>query len=372
MDSVERVPVEAGREPDIGKSAEVLRERVEVRSLAITGLFVLALFYTLYFARTFFLPIVLALLLDFLLNPIIRGLKRARIPEPVGAAVVLLALLAALGLGVYTLADPAREWLAKVPASLQQAQTKLRSIRRPVEQVSKTAQQVEAATSVEGDTQKREVVVRGPDLSQRLFGTTQNIVAAMIEMVILLYFLMAAGDLFLQKLIKVLPQFRDKKRAVSIARETEASISAYLSTVALLNVGEGIAVAGLMSLLGMPTAVLWGVLAALLEFIPYVGAALMVIVLTLAAVTTFDSLGHALLVPAAFLALNFAQANFVSPLILGRRLTLNPVAIFIGLAFWWWIWGVPGAFLAVPLLATLKIFCDHIETLAPIGEFLGK
>jgi predicted PurR-regulated permease PerM len=159
---------------------------------------------------------------------------------------------------------------------------------------------------------------------------------------------------------------------VMIARETEASISTYLSTILLINVCEGIVVALIMALLGMPNPVLWGVLAALLEFIPYLGAATMIAVLTIAGLTTFNSVGHALLVPAGFLLVSIIQSNFVSPPLLGRRLTLNPVAIFVGLAVWFFIWGIPGAFMAVPLLAATKIFCDHTEALAPIGEFLGK
>jgi predicted PurR-regulated permease PerM len=189
--------------------------------------------------------------------------------------------------------------------------------------------------------------------------------------IILLYFLLAAGDLFLQKLIKVLPQLKDKKKAVAIARETEASISTYLVTVTLVNLGLGLAVAAVMYVLEMPSPLLWGALAALAEFIPYLGATTMVAMLTLAGLVTFEQVGHALLVPGGYLVVNLLQSQFIAPFILGRRLTLNPVAIFIGLVFWWWIWGVPGAFMAVPLVATFKIFCDHIEALAPIGEFLG-
>jgi predicted PurR-regulated permease PerM len=357
--------------PDIGKMGEALRDHIEIRSLAITGLFVLALFYTLYFARAFFLPIVLAVLLDFLLSPLIRTLKRARIPEPFGAALVMVVLLGATGVAVYGLAGPAREWGSKLPASMREAESRLQKLRRPVEQVSKTAEQVEQATKMD-NSKTTEVVVKGPSLSERLFGTTQTILTTAVEVIILLYFLLAAGDLFLQKLIKVLPQLRDKKKAVAIARETEASISTYLVTVTLVNLGLGVAVAAVMYVLDMPNPILWGALAAFAEFIPYLGATAMVAVLTLAGLVTFEQVGHALLVPGGYLAVNLLQSQFIAPLILGRRLTLNPVAIFIGLVFWWWIWGVPGAFMAVPLIATFKIFCDHIEALAPIGEFLGR
>jgi predicted PurR-regulated permease PerM len=131
-------------------------------------------------------------------------------------------------------------------------------------------------------------------------------------------------------------------------------------------------VALVMSVVGMPNPMLWGALAALAEFIPYIGATALLATLTLAGLATFPETGHALLVPASYLAVNFIQSNFVTPVILGRRLTLNPVAILVGLVFWWWLWGVGGAFIAVPLLVTLKIFCDHIEALSPIGEFLGR
>ncbi len=362
---------QADAQPDIGKLGEALRERIEIRSVATTGLFVLAAFYTLYFAKAFFLPIVLAVLLDFLLSPLIRGLKRARIPEPVSAALVIIALLGAAGITVYGLIGPAKEWAGRLPASMRKAEDRLRTLRGPVEQVSKTAEQVEKATTVD-KPETQEVVVKGPSLTERLFGTTQTIIASMVEVIILLYFLLAVGDLFLQKLIKVLPQFRDKKKAVTIARETEASISTYLVTVTLMNVGLGITVALAMFLLGMPNPLLWGAMAAVVEFVPYLGATALVAVLTLAGLVAFEQVGHALLVPATYLGVNILQSQFIYPLVLGHRLTLNPVAILVGLVFWWWIWGIPGAFLAVPLLATFKIFCDHIEALAPIGEFLGR
>jgi len=139
-----------------------------------------------------------------------------------------------------------------------------------------------------------------------------------------------------------------------------------------VNLGVGLTVAAAMGLLGMPNALLWGGLAAVAEFVPYLGALGMVITLSLAALVTFDHLGQALLVPAAYLAINVLQANVVSPKTFGHRLALNPVAILVGLAFWWWIWGVPGALVAVPVMATLKICSDHIERLRPIGDFLGR
>jgi predicted PurR-regulated permease PerM len=172
--------------------------------------------------------------------------------------------------------------------------------------------------------------------------------------------------------VGVLPQFSDKRVAVTIARETEAQISLYLFTTTLINLGVGVATGLAMYLLGLPNAVLWGVVAAVLNFVPYVGAVANIILLALAAFVAFDDTGHALLVPGTFLALNLIESNLVTPMIYGNRMKLNTVALFIGLVFWWYIWGIAGAILAVPIMATVKIACDHIESLAPIGESLGK
>jgi predicted PurR-regulated permease PerM len=332
--------------------------------------------YSLYFARDFLLPIVFALLLNFLLSPLIRRLTRLHLKPPIGAAIVVILLVGAIGGAVYQLAGPAQGWAATAPQSFGTAQGKLRGIIRPMQQVSKNVERAadQAADAVAGPTGKvPEIVVQsGPSLSSRLFGTTQKIIAGLLEIFILLYFLLAGGDLFRQKLIKVLPHFGDKVKAVEIARATEATVSAYLTTTLLINAVEGALVALVLWVLGMPNVLLWGALVACLEFVPYLGAATAVLVLGVAGLTTFEQLGHALLVPGSFLAINLLQANLVTPMLLGHRLTLNPVAIIVGLAFFFWIWGVPGAFLAVPLLATFKIFCDNIESLAAIGEFLGQ
>ena len=340
--------------------------------MGLTIISVLALLYTLNFARDFLLPIVIALLLDLLFSPVVRAFTRIRIGAPLGAAIVVLGLLALVSFGAYELSTPMERWVTEAPATLAKAEARMKKLTKPLDRVRRTAEQVETATSTAAPPKTTEVVVRGPGLVARVFGTTQRLVAGSLQVLILLYFLLAAGDLFLQKLVKVLPQLGDKRTAVQIARKAESSISTYLITALAVNVGEGIVIGIVMYFLGMPNPALWGALVALLEFVPYLGAAAITIVLGIAALTTFDSVSHALLIPGSFLAINMIQGNVISPLLFSRRLTLNPVALFVGLAFWWWIWGIPGAFVAVPLMATLKIFCDHIDALAPIGEFLGQ
>jgi predicted PurR-regulated permease PerM len=244
-------------------------------------------------------------------------------------------------------------------------------MRGSVEQVTEVAEQVERAAAG-GEVPAPQVEIKGPSLTRQFFGGTATFLSAATVVVFLTYFLLAVGDLFLQKLVGVLPQFSDKRVAVTIARETEAQISLYLFTTTLINLGVGVATGLAMYLLGLPNAVLWGVVAAVLNFVPYVGAVANIILLALAAFVAFDDTGHALLVPGTFLALNLIESNLVTPMIYGNRMKLNTVALFIGLVFWWYIWGIAGAILAVPIMATVKIACDHIESLAPIGEFLGK
>jgi len=371
-DQAQATPVEPGAPtPDISKTASAIGT-VRARSIGVTILSVLALLYTLNYARDFLLPVVMALLLNLLFSPVIRALTRIGIGAPFGAAIVVVGLLALVSFGAYELSTPVERWVTEAPTTLARAEARMKKLTKPLERVRRTAEQVETATSTAVSPKTPEVVVRGPGIVARVFGTTQRFVAGSLQVIILLYFLLASGDLFLQKLVKVLPQLGDKRTAVQIARKAESSISTYLITALAVNVGEGIVVAIVLYFLRMPNPALWGAVVALLEFIPYLGAVSVILVLSVAALTTFDSVTHALLIPAAFLAINLLQANLISPLLLSRRLTLNPVALFLGLAFWWWIWGIPGAFVAVPLMATFKIFCDHIDSLAPIGEFLGQ
>jgi predicted PurR-regulated permease PerM len=366
------VPVAPGAPvPDLRATRDAV-ERPEARSIGVTVLAALAVLYTLYFARDFLLPIVFALLLDFFFSPVVRLLARWRIRPPLGALVVLVVLVGSVSVGVYELSGPMQSWAARAPETAMEVQEKMRGLMRPLERVTETAARVEEATGGGDENQEQRVIVEGPSLVKRLFGTTQRLAADILQVLVLLYFLLAAGDLFLQKLVKVLPNVRDKQAAVQVARKTEASISTYLLTATALNIGEALVVMLAMYLLGMPNPLLWGALVVLLEFIPYIGAAIITVVLALAALTVFDTASQAMLVPLTFLAINLVQGNFVSPMLLADRLLLNPVAVFVGLTFWWWIWGIPGAFIAVPMLAALKIVCDHVTPLAAIGEFLGQ
>jgi predicted PurR-regulated permease PerM len=345
---------------------------LHIRSIALTGIFLLLALYTLKLASAFFIPVVLAVLLSFLFASTIRTLQRFWVPPPLGAVIVVGCLLGVVGFGIYRLALPARDWMGKLPEAARQIEVKLKDVKQSVRDVTKAGQEVDRLTKLDTGEKTQKVEVRKPSLGESLMEPTQDILAGSGIVLVLLFFLLASGDLFLRKLVTVLPRFEDKKAAVEISRQIERDISTYLLAITLVNAVFGLAVATAMFFLGMPNALLWGVMAGLLHFVPFLGAVIGISVVALVAAVTLDGIGAILLVPAAYLFLNIIEEYVVLPLVMGRRLMLNPVVVLVWLIFWTWLWSVPGALMAVPLLAIVKIICDHVEPLAALAEFIEK
>ena len=265
----------------------------------MTGLFLLAIFYTIYFLRSLLLPIVLALLLSYLLRPIVRGLARTKIPSLLGAALLLLSLVGLFGYGVSFLAAPAAGWLEKAPYSLHQLQQKLLPFKKPMEKVA--AGQRRDRKPDRDDRERAEqnptVEVKQASLADSLMVRTPEFLVSTLTMLILLYFLLAYDGVFLAKSIKLMPTLSDKKRAVSIAHEIEGQVSRYLFTITVINCCLGVAVGVTVGLMGLPNPVMWGAMVAVLNFIPYLGALTGIVCMTLGAILSYDSVGYALLFP---------------------------------------------------------------------------
>lgn len=341
-------------------------------NLPLQGLLVLALLYTFYLARSLLLPIVLAVLLALLLSPAIEGLKKLRIPEPVGAVLVVGALLATLVSSLAFLLEPATQWIERLPHDLEKLEFTLRGIKKPLANISETAEKIERVASVD-DAKPQQVAASQPSLATRAFAIVQTFAISAVSGLVLLYLLLAFGDQLLRKLLYLIPTRTEKKRALQIARTVRAEMTRYLATTTCINAGLGIAVGLATYLLGMPSPVLWGVMGALLNFVPYLGPLVNTGVLTIAALMSLEDIGRALAVPAIVYALDSLEGHFLTPIITGQTLDLNPVVILLGLLFSGWLWGVVGALIAIPMLVTLRILCDHIAPLAPISEFLrGK
>lgn len=339
---------------------------------AITGIFLVVALAALHEARAFFLPVVLALLLDFLLSPLVRGLGRLRVPAALGSALVLLLLMGGVGTAGYLLAEPANAWMQRAPLTFDRLESKLHRLRRPVERVSQAAEEVEKIARVDGGTETPEVQIRQDGVGARWLANTQTLLFDGVVVVVLLYFLLATGDLFLRRLMQLVFQLRDERRAVDLVRQMEQQASRYLITVTAINTVLGLAVAAAMLALGMPNPLLWGVVAMLLNFVPYLGALTGVVILSVVSFLSFDHLATAILPPLVYFSLTALEGNFVTPAILGRRFALSPVVIFLWLLFWGWMWGIPGALLAVPMLTLLKIVSDHVPALQPVADFLAR
>ncbi len=371
-------PVVAGEAVSDQKAAGVvaIANGGRLRSRALNGLFTLAILYTCYFAQAVLIPIALALLLNLLLAPLVRFLKKyLRLSEGIGAALVLVLLVATVGLTIYGLSGPATRWVHQLPLAISQARDKIDTLRKPVKEVQEAAQKVEAMAKgkpAQGQQQPVQVAVQGPSLTQTFLDGAFTIVAGLVVMVALLFFLLASGDTLLRQAVTIAPRLGDKRRVVEIARETEDDISYYLLTISLINAGLGAAVGTAMYLLGMPNPILWAVMAALFNYVPFLGAVTGISTVALVALITFDQPWPILLPPLSYLGITCIEAQFITPALLARRLTLNPVAVFVALIVWTWMWGIAGALLAVPLLATFKICCDHLEPLQPIGTMLGR
>jgi predicted PurR-regulated permease PerM len=350
--------------------AELLQRPFDVRSIALTGLFILAVFYTIYFMRSILLPIVLALLLSFLFRPIVRVLAKLKIPLSVSAAFILIGLLALVGYGITALATPAVGWLQKAPAGLTELEHKLLPVKESVAQVTQATGEIEKLAAPEPQTAPKVEVKRHP-ITEMFFVRTPEFIASAVLLSILLYFLLVYDQAFIAKLVKLLPTLSDKKTAVSIAHDIESHVSRYLFTITAINTCLGLAVGTAVGLLGLPNPVMWGVMVALLNFVPYLGALAGIICMTIGAVLSFDSLGFALIFPAVYLAFGTLEGSFITPWVMGRSLTLNPVIILLSLTFWGWMWGIVGIILAVPILAAFKIFCAHTKPMEPLAEFLS-
>ncbi len=349
--------------------AKLSQRPFDVRSIALTGLFILAVFYTIYFMRSILLPVILALLLSYLLRPIVRGLAKLKIPLAASAAFILIGLLALVGYGVSALAAPAAGWVQKAPAGLTEVQHKLLLVKKSVAQVTKATGEIEKLATTNAET--KTVDVKRHPITEMFVTRTPEFISDAVLLTILLYFLLVYDQVFIAKLVKLLPTLSDKKTAVGIAQDIESQVSRYLFTITAINACLGMAVGTAVALLGLPNPVMWGVMVALLNFVPYLGALTGIICMTIGAVLSFDSLGYALIFPATYLALGVLEGSFITPWVMGRSLTLNPVIILLSLTFWGWMWGIVGIILAVPILAAFKIFCAHIKPMEPLAEFLS-
>lgn len=342
---------------------------------ALRGLFFIALIAAMYAARDFLLPVVLASFIALTFRPAVRILSKHYIPPWLSATLLAVILVGGGLLAGYMLSWQVSAWIDQAPQLVEAFVEKFRGLRSWLDVVVNLTDKIQDAATTPGVVPAQEVVVREPVLPGWLVVMTWyplQVTITLLATLVIAVFLMSSGDLFYEKLVRVLPTLTDRKQALRIVYELETEVSTYLLTLTAINAILGVAVAITFHALGMPTPYLWGLLTFFFNFIPYVGALTGVALSGFMAIVTFDSLGYALLIPAAFTVLSLIESEIASPLVLIRRLQMNSVAILLSLAFWAWLWGIPGAAIAVPVLVTIKVFCNHIEGLSGLGEFLSE
>lgn len=359
-----------------GTCDELPARAMRSSSLATSILALMAVAYTLALARPFLLPIAFAWLARSALAPVVRLGRLCRLPAALSAALIVVALAGGVCVAAYQLSGPATDWAERLPADLETIRNRVRDsigdAQSPMESVAKASEAVADLTDTTPDGEKPlQVAIVSNRPGADLLGGVWNFGANLIITLVLLYFMLATGDAFLTKVVEVLPSLSDAKAAVATARAIESGISRYLSTVSAINGALGLAVGIACWICGLPNPVLWGVLAAVFNFIPYVGALCGISLVGVVGLTTYPDLLPGLAPALAYACLTAFEGMIVTPLIVGRMLTLSPVFLFLWLLLMSWLWGVPGALLAVPLLAAGKIICDHIPRLRVVGRLLG-
>lgn len=338
--------------------------------LAVGSMAAIAVVAALWAGKALLMPVAFAVLLTLLLTPAVGFLGRRGLPSWLGAAVMMTLAIGVVGVGVLQLSSPAEQWLNPRSPEWRKLETQLRAIKQPLSKLQGAQERVSEIAEPEGKVRPREVVVQKGDLFTT-FGEFQSIAVGAVSTIVLAYFLLAADDLFLRKLIRVLPTMQDKRVAVGIARTIQSEIGRYFATVAMSNAGLAVATALATGYIGMPSPAFWGAVVGLLNFIPYLGSATSLVLLTAAATVSLDG-WQIVQVPLAFLVLTTIEGQFVQPVLVGRRMQLNVVVTFLAVMFGGWLWGLGGLFIAVPTLVVLKICADHIEALSTIGEFISR
>ena len=337
----------------------------------LTGLFILALLYTLYFTAAVLIPITLAVFINLIFSPMVRFGSRRRVPAYLSAALIVVALVATFSLLISGLSDPAQKWLASVPATLQDISNRTQGESSLTELAELNDKIDELTKSQNGSDEVQAVVLQGPGLTESLLGGVPLVVQFLAIVVFLTFFLLASGDGLLRKLVNFAPTLRERKRMVRIFRRIQTDIAGYLGVVTLINIGLGVLTGCVMFLLGVPNPTLWGVMVALFNFAPYLGAFTSLVVFTFVGFATFPTLLGALLVPGSFLLITALEGQLVTPLLVSKRLSLSPAVVFLSVVVWGWLWGAGGALLAVPIVASLKVILENNRRLKPVADLLG-
>ena len=323
--------------------------------MATIGIFVLLLLACLYFSRGLLLPVMAAAIISTALSPLMKKATANGIPRWVAALVLVGATIGVAALGITLLAAPLTEWVARAPEFGAAMKQKLQVFDAPLAALRELQSSLSprATDQVKVESQLTELAMSAIAI------VTPAATQSMLFVVSLIFFLI--GQLqFRNVILSMLPSHDAKLRCLKIVKDVERNIASQLAVVTLINLGLGLIVAFGAWLIGFPNPLIFGVLAAILNYIPYIGPAIMIAILFAVGLVVFPSLGEAMIAPMGFVVLATIEGQFVMPTLVGRKLTLNPLAIFLAVAFWAWLWGPFGAFFAVPLSIVGLVTMNHL------------
>lgn len=354
------------------------------RARGLTALLFLAVVYTLYFASSLWIPIVIALLLALQLSPAVNFLQRFYIPRPLSAALLLVAIGGPFTFLGMQLVEPAQKWIERVPEVTAKVNQQLTSIA----EVMAPADQDPAATAATPEPEKKagilnffgwfddeeavapappepntavsdRLVLGGLEVAMQILAETPVFLAQCLVCVILVVFLLVHGPGVYRTAIEVVPWFQDKAATSKLVRDTQRELSRYILQISLINAGLGLTTAAVLWLLRFEDPLLWGSMVALLNFAPYVGTIFSLCVLAMAGVAQYGLVWEALLPALAFFILNTVESQLITPAVLGRNMRVNPLVILLWLMLWGWLWGMAGVLIAVPLLVCIKLILSQ-------------
>jgi predicted PurR-regulated permease PerM len=323
-------------------------------------------------AGVLLLPVAVSVLLAFLFSPIVRALRTKRVPEGIGAGIVVFGMVGLFSVGVSLLAGPAQDWLADAPKSIAKVESRLREMARPLAGLQKTAQHLENATSPTAPGESPKVEVSRPGLLAQLGGSTASVAGATLTIVFLTYFLLASWQLLQKKALRLVRGPTRAARMEEAIAEIETHMSRYLLLNTLIGIAVGLLTWGLLAIVGVPNPLLWAVVAAVLNYIPYLGALATCVLIVVATMVSLDGTQPAVIAGGGFLIIHLLTGQLLTPLILGSKLPLNSVAVFTCLLFWGWVWGIPGAIIAVPLTVMIQVVCAHTRGLQTLAVLLDN
>ncbi|MHB1272355.1 MAG: AI-2E family transporter [Rhodanobacter sp.] len=356
-------PAAAGNPPrELARSlhsARGIRRHLLSIRMVLNAMLFLALMYTITLTKALLIPLVLAAFLGLALNPLVVAGTRVHLPRWLSASVLMIVLIVGIGAGVTQLAQPAVGWFHGAPAAIRNFVPKLKSMTKPLEAANRATQSLVNASSDRAATPAPAALAIS---TWDVVSTAPKVIAAVLGVMLLVFFFLVFGDSMLRRLVEITPGFSYKRHAVAIVRGIQTEVSRYLLTALSINAGLGLITATMLWLYHMPDPLLWGAVAMFANFVPYVGAICTTVVLVLVGMLSAkDANLHAFLPAMTFSAITVMEGNLITPMIQGRSMRLSPIAILLWLLVWGWLWGVPGALLAVPMLTCAKLICERVR-----------